>query len=212
MSHSQFPGQPGNQANGPLPPQPRASWPRRHKLVTALAVIGSLSVLIGVVVAVSGGGQRAAAPDAASRVAAEPTVTPLSPAIGSSAAARSSDGAGSASAPRPSGAATRSSGAAAKLVVVPNTVATYSGSGIETTPTFTTTATWQLAFSFNCSEFGEPAKVQVDEDGGSDSGRVLLSKSTLKTAGSTRVYDDTGSHYLKVDSPCSWIVKVVDES
>jgi hypothetical protein len=219
MSHSQSPGQPGNQASGPVPPQPRESWLRRHKFVTAFGVVGSLSIIIGVVVAVTGGGQGAAAPSAAlSSPAAEPTVTPLSPALGSSATARSSGAASasanrsSASANRSSASANRSPGAAAKLAVAPNTVTTYSGSGIETTPKFTTTATWQLAYSFNCSEFGQPTEVQVEEDGGSDLNRALLNEKTLKTEGSTPVHDDAGSHYLKVNTACSWSVKVVDES
>jgi predicted CxxxxCH...CXXCH cytochrome family protein len=34
-------------------------------------------------------------------------------------------------------------------------VVTFHGSGIQTTPSFTVTATWQLAYALDCSSFGK---------------------------------------------------------
>jgi hypothetical protein len=104
----------------------------------------------------------------------------------------------------------RRPGAAASLPVIPHTVATYSGSGSQSTPVFTTTAGWQLVYSFNCSEFGTPARAEVVEGDRVRPGRVLVNIRTLRADGRTRVTGDAGSHHLLVDSPCSWVVKVVD--
>jgi len=200
MSHSQSSGQPGGPPDESVSEQPRWSWPRNHKFLTALGVVGSLSLLTGVIVAVAGGGDQATTPTAAgSNPAAAPTAAPFSPAAISSPTKHSS-------APKPS------SRAATKIAVTPDLVSTYSGFGLQITPRFTTSATWQLQYSFNCSGFRGPPKVKVTEGGGSDSNRVLLNETVFDAAGGTEVYDDAGSHYLKVDSLCSWTVKVVDET
>jgi hypothetical protein len=214
MSDDHAPGRP----DGPPPTEPRNSWPSRRRVLTALGVIGSLCVLLGIILAVTGGGHRAAPVATASHAAAESAVTPVSPAVSSSSASHaaaepavtplSSAASSSSSA---SSSSIKGSGAAPSLAAVPHTVATFSGSGVETTPTFTTTATWKLAYSFNCSHFGGPARAEVIEKGGSQSGRVLLNESTLRAEGSTRVHGDPGLHYLRINSPCSWIVKVVDQ-
>jgi hypothetical protein len=126
--------------------------------------------------------------------ATEPTVTPTRSAAGPAPVTGS---------PRATG-----TGGAAKLAVVPGTVTTYSGSGTETTPQFTTTANWQIAYSFNCSQFGEPAQAEIVEDPGS--GPILLNLMTLTTQGSVQVSGSAGPHDLEVNSPCSWTVKVID--
>jgi len=77
---------------------------------------------------------------------------------------------------------------------------------------FTTTAAWQLLYSFNCSEFGAPARAEVAEGDRVRPGKVLVNTRTLRTEGSIRVNGDAGSHYLQVNSPCSWVVKVVDRA
>jgi hypothetical protein len=90
------------------------------------------------------------------------------------------------------------------------TVATFSGSGIENTPKFTVTDTWKLSYSFDCSTFGYKGNFQVYEDGGF-SGVTVNDLATSKS-GSTYAYGDAGTHYLEVNSECSWSVKVIDES
>jgi hypothetical protein len=202
MPHDQAPGRP----DGPPPSEQRNSWLSRRRVLTALGVIGGLCILLGVIIAIAGGTDHAAPVATASHAAAEPKVTPLSPL--SSATGSSSSGVSSSPASSLPG---KGSEAAPTLAAVPHTIATYSGSGIETTPEFTTTATWQLAYSFNCSQFGGPARAEVVEEGGSHPGKVLLNESTLRAEGRTRIYGDPGSHYLKINSPCSWVVKVVDQ-
>ena len=89
-------------------------------------------------------------------------------------------------------------------------VATFTGSGTRSTRRFTVTATWLLAYSFNCSA-GRPGKFQVFEDGGSHLNRVMVSDLSTSFDASTQVHDDGGSHYLKINSKCTWKVQVVDE-
>jgi hypothetical protein len=89
-------------------------------------------------------------------------------------------------------------------------VATFTGSGTRTTRRFTVTATWQLAYSFNCSA-GRLGKFQVFEDGGSHLNGVMVNDLSASFNASARAHDDGGSHYLKIKSECTWEVKVFDE-
>jgi hypothetical protein len=91
------------------------------------------------------------------------------------------------------------------------TVRTFTGSGIQNTPKFTVTATWKLVYSFNCASFGQSGNFQVDEDGGSDFGGVSVNDLSMARSASTWAYNDGGTHYLAVNSECSWKLKVVDE-
>jgi hypothetical protein len=91
------------------------------------------------------------------------------------------------------------------------TVATFSGSGIENTPKFTVTDTWKLSYSFDCSNFGSAGNFQVYEDGGNDFSGVSVNDLAMSKTGSTYAYADGGTHYLEVNSECSWTVKVIDE-
>ena len=168
----------------------RRSW--------AAALVAVVAVLV------AGCGHQVAPAATASRVPAEPTVTRVPPAGEPSLSSRSSP-------PTRSSPVLRS-GAAASLAVVPHTVTTYSGSGNQNTPSFTTTSAWQLAYSFNCSEFGGPTRVEVVEGEDAHSGKLLVSTRTLKAEGSTRIDGNPGSHYLEINSPCSWVVKVVDQA
>lgn len=90
----------------------------------------------------------------------------------------------------------------------PVTVATFSGSGIENTPQFTVTGSWALSYSFDCSSFGYAGNFQVYEDGGLN---LLTNDLAMSKTAVTNQYDDAGTHYLEVNSECSWSVKVIDE-
>ncbi len=113
-----------------------------------------------------------------------------------------------AQAPETSPPAASSSPAAAPEAA--RTVATFSGSGQQNTPQFTVTATWKLDYSFNCASFGQVGNFQVYEDGGNDFSLSVNDLATSKGA-STWAYSDAGSHYLQVNSECSWTMKVIDE-
>jgi Protein of unknown function (DUF2510) len=91
------------------------------------------------------------------------------------------------------------------------TVAAFSGSGIQNTPRFTVTATWKLVYSFSCAAFGQAGNFIVSEDGGNDFNGVSVNDMAVSKSASTWGYDDAGTHYLAIDSECSWNVKVVDE-
>jgi hypothetical protein len=96
-------------------------------------------------------------------------------------------------------------------VTAGKTVAAFSGSGIENTPKFTVTDTWKLDYSFDCSGFGSSGNFIVNEDGGSDFSGASVNELGPGKSGSTYAYGDEGTHYLQVNSECSWTVKVTDE-
>jgi hypothetical protein len=99
---------------------------------------------------------------------------------------------------------------AAKAAAVAKTVATFSGSGVQSTPPFTVTPTWRLDYKFDCTTFGYKGNFIVMEDGGL-TGAMDVNTLAMSKTGTSYAYDDAGQHYLKVDSECSWSVKVIDE-
>jgi hypothetical protein len=99
---------------------------------------------------------------------------------------------------------------AAKAAAVAKTVATFSGSGVQSTPPFTVTPTWRLDYKFDCSTFGYKGNFIVMEDGGL-TGAMDVNTLAMSKAGTSYAYNDAGQHYLKIDSECSWSVKVIDE-
>lgn len=90
------------------------------------------------------------------------------------------------------------------------TVASFSGSGIETTPQFTVTSTWKLDYSFDCSSFGQSGNFAVYEYSGSTLDGVLVNDLAMSKSGSTYAYEDAGTRDLEIDSECSWSVEVID--
>lgn len=95
-------------------------------------------------------------------------------------------------------------------VTAAKTVATFSGSGITNTAQFTVSSTWKLDYSFDCSNFGYAGTFIVMEDGGLGGAMDVNALAVSKT-GSSYAYDDAGTHYLEVNSECSWTLKVIDE-
>ena len=182
-----FYGQPPRPPYGPPVRRPGKSWLRRHKVLTVIGSVFGLFVVLGVIGAVAGGGQK----------------TPQAAVAASSSAATAQAATATASA-TPS--ATRSAPAAAA-----RTVATFTGSGTQTTSRFTVTDTWKLVYSFNCATFGQSGNFQVFEDGGSDFSGVTVNDLAMSKSSSTWAYNDGGRHYLEINSECSWKVKVVDE-
>jgi hypothetical protein len=160
------------------------SWPRQHKVLTAFGAVAAFWLIV-IVAAVASHGSGPAASTAAQ-------------APQTSAAAVSSPSAAS------------SSPAAAAPAAV-RTVATFSGSGTENTPQFTVSDTWKLDYTFSCAAFGQSGNFQVFEDGGSDFNGVTVNELSDGQSGSTWAYGDAGTHYLVVNSECSWTVKVIDE-
>jgi hypothetical protein len=92
-----------------------------------------------------------------------------------------------------------------------HTIATFTGSGIKKTPSFTVTVTWELDYSFHCANHGIPGNFIVHEDGGSDPNGLSVNDPSAGHSSSTWAYDDPGTHYLAINSGCTWKVKIVDE-
>jgi hypothetical protein len=111
---------------------------------------------------------------------------------------------------RDSGATVAATPAAASSASAGRVIATFTGLGIQSTAKFTVTATWKLDYTFDCSNLGGQGNFQVYEDGGSDTSVTVNALGTRDTA-STYAYHDAGTHYLKINSECSWTVKVIDE-
>jgi hypothetical protein len=99
---------------------------------------------------------------------------------------------------------------AAKAAAVAKTVATFSGSGTQSTPPFTVTSTWRLDYKFDCSAFGYKGNFLVMEDGGFG-GAMDVNTLAMSKAGTSYAYNDAGQHYIEIDSECSWNIKVIDE-
>jgi hypothetical protein len=100
--------------------------------------------------------------------------------------------------------------AAAPVPLKAKTVATFSGSGVQSTPPFTVTSTWRLDYKFDCSSFGYKGNFIVMEDGGL-TGAMDVNALAMTKSGTSYAYNDAGQHYIKVDSECAWTLKVIDE-
>lgn len=91
------------------------------------------------------------------------------------------------------------------------TIATFSGTGSAKTKRFLILGTgdWTLGWSYRCSS---PGSFAVTEDGGTDINGVQVSKHGSGEHGWTKVFGDTGHHYLTVTSACSWRLTVTGKS
>lgn len=97
------------------------------------------------------------------------------------------------------------SAAPAKTVVLK-----LSGSGIKTTKTFTTGDDWSIAYTFNCVSFGMKGNFQVYVYTGGQMADVPVNALAEKGSDVTYEHESSGSHYLEVNSECSWTVTVTD--
>jgi hypothetical protein len=178
-------------AQGPQHGTPGKSWPARHKALAAILAVVAFFAVFGIGAAAGSGGKTGSSAGPAPTVTVTETETEPGPTVTTSAQA---------AAPSPS--ATPQQAA--------HTVATFSGSGQQNTPKFTVTDTWKLKYSFDCSDFGQSGNFQVYEDGGNDYALSVNDLAKSKSA-STLAYNDAGSHYLQVNSECTWTMKVIDE-
>jgi hypothetical protein len=93
----------------------------------------------------------------------------------------------------------------------PVVIVTFSGSGIENTRAFTTPANWHLSWWYSCANFGSEGNFQVYEygTGGSLTSVLVNELGTGRGPVATWQYGDGGSHYLQVNSECTWSLTVV---
>lgn len=99
----------------------------------------------------------------------------------------------------------------APVVFKKKTLARFSGSGIQNTARFTVpgSGNWELKWRYDCSSFGTQGNFQVGEDNGNDFSGANVNELGTGGHGITHVYGDAGSHYLSVDSECSWSMVAV---
>ncbi|HVS78886.1 MAG TPA: hypothetical protein VHD84_01190 [Candidatus Saccharimonadales bacterium] len=98
-----------------------------------------------------------------------------------------------------------------KKVASPQTLLNLSGSGTKQTRLFTAANSWDLHWSYDCSNFGGQGNfiVSVYDKSGSPS----LENSDVNQLGGSgsdvQHYYQGGTFYLSINSECSWKVKVV---
>lgn len=160
----------------------RRNWFGRHRVLT---VIGAFLLLVIVIsVAASHGGKTPSAVPAASN----------NKAPAGSGAQPHADSPQVATVPSPA-------------TTVSHVVLTESGVGIKQTARFTTDADWDLTYSYNCSKFGSTGNFIVSDD----TDMPLVNELNEKGSSVTHQHS-SGSHYLSVNSECSWTIKVTNVS
>ena len=90
-------------------------------------------------------------------------------------------------------------------------LARFHGSGIENTSRFTVpgSGNWELKWSYNCASTGGSGNFIVNEDNDNDLNGASVNELGPGGHGVTHVYGDAGSHYLSVNSECTWSMKAV---
>ncbi|HEU5427067.1 MAG TPA: hypothetical protein VFU74_09340 [Actinocrinis sp.] len=95
--------------------------------------------------------------------------------------------------------------AASKHVVL-----TVHGNGIKTTKTFSTGDDWSITYSFDCSSFGSQGNFQVYVYSDGSLSDAPVNELSEKGGDTTYEHDASGTHYLDINSECSWTVTVTD--
>lgn len=108
----------------------------------------------------------------------------------------------------PSNATSGQAPAQASATAVAKVQLDKTGSGIDNTPSFTTSGDWEVDWSYDCSDFGQSSNfgIFVFNSGGSLSD-VAANQHGTKGAGLSNEHQG-GTYYLEVDSPCYWHVIV----
>lgn len=79
------------------------------------------------------------------------------------------------------------------------------GTGTGSTPTFTTSADWQVAYTYDCTAFGQSGNFMVN----SDDYQLVINQLGNKGADTQYVHGDPGAHSLSIDSECAWTIQVL---
>jgi hypothetical protein len=84
-----------------------------------------------------------------------------------------------------------------------------SGSGTESTQTFTAPGEWQMNYTYDCTSFGQKGNFDVNIDNGNGTDSDLDGPNELGLSGSaTEYYHEGGTFYLQVISECNWTVQI----
>lgn len=93
---------------------------------------------------------------------------------------------------------------------VPQTLLDLSGSGTKTTQKFTAAGDWDLAWSYDCSNFGYQGNFIVSVYNGD--GTMSFTNSGINQLGKSGSdvdhYHQGGTFYLQVNSECKWKINI----
>jgi hypothetical protein len=89
-------------------------------------------------------------------------------------------------------------------------VLTIHGNGIKTTKTFSTGDDWSITYSFDCSSFGSQGNFQVYVYSDGSLSDAPVNELSDKGGDTTYEHGAGGTHYLEINSECSWTVTVTD--
>src|SRR6266436_9167424 len=160
------------------------NWLKRHKRILLEIIIVLFALMVGD--AMGSSGQTANTPTATQSAQTQTSTTP--PSTAKSATQNPT--------PAPSS---------------PKELFSQSGNGTSQTSAFTTTASWRLVYTYDCSSLGTQGNFAVDinNTNGSDSSDTGVNELGMnelgKSGGNTsHYYNDSGSHYLKIISECKW--------
>jgi len=194
------------------PPQQMPRRPRRWPWITGIAV----AFVVGIAVGSAGATNRNPALSAATATTAKapaaatplptttvappvtttviPTPTPVASAPTHRAATRTQAAPAAPVAPP-----------AAPAPPAPTVLYSKTGTGIGSTPDFTTGAEWQVQYTFDCAGFGQQGNFAVTDD----TGDVLVNALAANGSDVAYVHASPGTHSLDINSECDWTVKVI---
>jgi hypothetical protein len=91
----------------------------------------------------------------------------------------------------------------------PKVIMDKAGSGINKTPSFTTSGSWEIDWSYDCTNLGKSGSFQISVYESSSNAQVDVAAIALGAKGSDVAQEDQGgTYYLQVSSECNWHVIV----
>jgi hypothetical protein len=91
----------------------------------------------------------------------------------------------------------------------PKVIMDKTGSGINKTPSFTTSGSWEIDWSYDCTNLGQRGLFQISVFESASNARVDIAAITLGAKGSDVAGEDQGgTYYLQVSTECNWHVIV----
>ncbi|MBS2965266.1 hypothetical protein KGA66_19610 [Actinocrinis puniceicyclus] len=186
----------------PQPPQPPRKK-RRALRIGGLGCFGLIALLIIGGIASLVGGVKNAPP-----ITALPADTSTATAAGTTATATAATGATDTSTSPAAAAST--SAPAAPVAPAKHVALTVKGEGTKTTKTFSTGDDWSIAYTFNCASFGSQGNFQIYTYTDGSLSDTPVNALDEKGSDTTYEHGDSGTHYLEINSECSWTVTVTD--
>lgn len=93
----------------------------------------------------------------------------------------------------------------------PTVIMDKTGSGINKTPSFTTSGGWEIDWAYDCTNLGQSGTFQISVYETASNAGVDIAAIALGAKGSDVAQEDQGgTYYLQVSSECNWHVIVKD--